>query len=364
MIQHRFAVFLLILFIGPTMLYGLERFVFEQMQMGVPVKIILYTDSAEKAESVAQKAFNRFEQLNAIMSDYDNESEIVRLARNNDQRFVLFPPSLTDTEPATDKEQCVNREEGQAQPDEDGWFPISNDLFFVLEQARHFGQISKGAFDVTISPLVQIWRRAKRQRKWPRSEEIETARNSLGLPLWELRESDHSIRFAQKGMRLDLGGIAKGYAIDQAFELIQQEGINVVLVDAGGDMRLGDPPMNGWTVTIGPLEHDGTPRWSMNLDNRAIASSGDTFQYFELDGKRYSHIIDPRTGFPLVNQALVTVFATTAIEADALASAISVLGPEQGLQLVESLPGISAHIVVQETVLTDSSLEEQGSKSP
>jgi len=298
----------------------MERFEFVQMKMGVPVRIILYCNSPELAQNAADKAFERFDQLNAIMSDYDKESEIVQLAIRNDKRFFETKGSDTDL------------------------FPISDDLFQVLKAARHYSKISDGAFEVSVSPLVQVWRRAQRLRKLPKESEIALAREKVGLAFWELQESDDgvkSVRFLRDGMRFDFGGIGKGYAVDQAFDLIQNMGILIVLVDAGGDMRIGDaPPGGGWKIEISAQTQDIT-----KFSNIAIAASGDTFQYFELEGQRFSHIIDPHSGYPLVNQALVTVFAKTAMEADALASALSVLSPEKRELFLAKLPDIKAIIV-------------------
>ncbi len=309
----------------PNAVFAAERFEFEQMKMAVPVRIVLYTDSSEQAKTLADEAFRRFDELNGIMSDYENDSEIVRLAMQNDRRFSEVASGEPESEAA------------------DGWMPLSEDLFRVLKAARHYAEISDGAFDVTVSPMVQIWRRAKRLRRLPTETDIENAKARVGASLWELREPEREMRFLKKGMRFDLGGIAKGYAIDRAFEQIQAAGVQTVLIDAGGDMRLGKAPPDGWKIGFGSAESGENPLPDIELADIAIAVSGDKFQYFELDGKRFSHIIDPRTGRPLVDQCLVTVFAPTTIEADALASALSVLGPEKGQALLETLPKVKAH---------------------
>ncbi len=307
--------------------FAAERFEFEQMKMAVPVRIVLYTDSAEQAKTLADESFRRFDQLNGIMSDYENDSEIVRLAVQNDRRFATAASGEPESKAA------------------EGWMPLSEDLFRVLKAARHYAEISDGAFDVTVSPLVQIWRRAKRLRRLPTEADLKNAKARVGTLLWELREPEREMRFLKKGMRFDLGGIAKGYAIDQAFEQIQAAGVPTVLIDAGGDMRLGTAPPDGWKIGFGSAENDENPLQNVELADIAIAVSGDKFQYFELDGKRFSHIIDPRTGWPLADQCLVTVFAPTATEADALASALSVLGPEKGQALLEPLPKVKAHFL-------------------
>ncbi|MGL6195175.1 MAG: FAD:protein FMN transferase [Thermoguttaceae bacterium] len=303
--------------------------------MGVPVRVVLYTDSKEFAEKCANIAFEQFEKLNEIMSDYDKESEIVQLAIKNDAKFN----SQAGKEPT-------------CSPDEDGWVEISEDLALVLSSARHFSEISDGAFEVSISPLVQIWRRAKRQHKLPTDEEIAAAKSVVGLENWELDVPGKKILLKKKGIRFDLGAIAKGYAIDKAFEAVQKEGVNVLLIDAGGDIRVGDAPPEsspkGWKIGVVTLKDRSEPLETLYLSNTAIATSGDTFQYWELDGKRYSHIIDPRTGRPVENRSISTVIANTATEADALASVLNIFPPDKGVELTNCLPEISSFVVIRE----------------
>ena len=149
-------------------------------------------------------------------------------------------------------------------------------------------------------------------------------------------------------MRLDLGGIAKGYAIDEALAVLKKSGITRALVDAGGDIALGDPPpgKQGWRIGIARLEADGPPSRILLLCRVAVASSGDTWQFVRIDGKRYSHIVDPRTGLGLTDHSSVTVVAPDGMTADGLASAVSVLGPEKGLRLIEGVPGTAGLIVL------------------
>jgi thiamine biosynthesis lipoprotein len=151
-------------------------------------------------------------------------------------------------------------------------------------------------------------------------------------------------------MRLDLGGIAKGYAVDQTLTLLHKRGIRRALVNASGDMGATEPPpeSRGWRVAVAPLEPKQTPTRFGLLANRAIATSGDAFQYVTVDGVRYSHIVDPRTGVGLTRRSGVSILARHCTLADAMASAVSVMGPEEGLELVRRTPGVEALIVVQE----------------
>jgi thiamine biosynthesis lipoprotein len=163
-----------------------------------------------------------------------------------------------------------------------------------------------------------------------------------------LNSKDHTAELLVPNMRLDLGGIAKGYAIDAALNVLRERGIAIALVSGGGDMMAGDSPpgKKGWRVEVAPLDvTNAPPARFVLLSNRALATSGDVFQHVEIDGKRYSHIVDPRTGLGLTDRSLVTVIADDCTTADSLATAVSVLGPAKGLALVESTPRAAVHIV-------------------
>ena len=151
----------------------------------------------------------------------------------------------------------------------------------------------------------------------------------------------------KKGMRLDLGGIAKGYAMDAALAVLQRHGIMRALVEAGGDMRLGDPPPGraGWRVGIPPLDNpQGEPLSYLEVSRVAVSTSGDMIQYVEIAGKRYSHVVDPRTGMALTDHCRVMVVGPTGMAADAISKAVGVLGPEKGLQLIDQIPGMAAMV--------------------
>lgn len=297
----------------------LKRFEFEQIQMGVPVRLVLYTDSEEKSQIASDSAFERFKTLNALMSDYDSESELSQLVEKSTE--IIKVSGAAD------------------------WIKVSDDLFTVLKESRFYCDQSQGAFDITIGPLVRLWRRSKRQKQLPEQRYLDRAKELVGNEFWELDEKTKSVRLLKPGMKLDLGGIAKGYAIDQAYEAIKKKGITVFLIDAGGDIRVADAPQKtGWTVRLGK-EGDFNEKESVSLRNRALASSGDASRFVVIDGIRYSHIINPKTGLGLTRRMSVYVSATTATEADAWASALSVLGPEKGISIIETQKNVSAKII-------------------
>ncbi len=293
---------------------AVERFQFTQVEMAVPIKIVLYCADASTATGAAEAAFARIHELNGILSDYDPESEL----------------------------RCLCRATGSG-----GQYPVSEDLWQVLNHAQSLAERSDGAFDVTIGPVVRLWRRARRNGQLPTPERLEAARALVGRDLLKVDPERRSAALLKDEMRLDLGGIAKGYAVDEALEVLEKFGIKRALVDAGGDIVLGDPPpdRSGWKIGIARLEADGPPTRILSLSNTAIATSGDLWQFVEIDGRRYSHIIDPRTGLGLTDHSSVTIIAQNGMVADALASAVSVLGPKKGLELIERTPQCAALIV-------------------
>jgi FAD:protein FMN transferase len=292
----------------------LRRFEFTQIEMAVDVKIVLYSADAATATVAAKDAFSRVHALNGILSDYDQESELCRL--------------------------CNTAGEGKA-------VPVSLELWKVLEHAQSVSERSDGAFDVTVGPVVRLWRRARRQKELPSAQALREAEALVGYKSVRLDPQGHAVELLKKGMRLDLGGIAKGYAMDEALAQLQRHGITRAMVEAGGDMRLGDPPPGrpGWRVGIPPLDDaKAKPPSYLELSRIAVSTSGDVMQYVEIGGKRYSHIIDPRTGQALTDHCRVIVVGPTGIAADAITKAVGVLGPEKGLKLIDATPGMAAMV--------------------
>jgi thiamine biosynthesis lipoprotein len=291
-----------------------NRFEFSRTEMAVPVRVVLYAPDEKTANGAAEAAFDRLHQLNGILSDYDPNSELRRL--------------------------CDASSEGRS-------VPVSEDLWNVLSYAQALSTRTCGAFDVTVGPIVRLWRRARRREELPPPEMIKESLDLVGHRLVRLEPETHGVELLKPGMRLDLGGIAKGYAIDQALAVLRRRGITRALVDAGGDVGLGDPPPDrpGWQIAVAALDPNSPPSRYVQLSCAAIATSGDTWQFVEFDGKRYSHLVDPHTGVGLTDHSTVTIVAPNAMTADALASAVSVLGPEKGIRLIDDTPGSAAFIV-------------------
>ncbi|MBL9173400.1 MAG: FAD:protein FMN transferase [Verrucomicrobiales bacterium] len=284
---------------------GLARYEFERPEMGLPFRMVLYAPDAVTAGSASEAAFGRIAELNASLSDYDEDSELSRLSRTA----------------------------GSGR-----WVPLGADLARVLTTAEGVSRASEGAFDVTVGPLIQLWKRARRQRELPGGASLAAARQVTGWTNLCLRRMDAGweARLVRAGMRLDLGGIAKGYALDEAARVLRRRGVNRYLISGGGDMVAGEPPPDAraWRVEIGVFDapEAPAPRFVL-LKNVALATSGDTFQRAEIGGRRYSHIVDPRTGIGLTDHGLVTVIGPTGMEVDALSKVFSVLGPERAWTL-------------------------------
>jgi thiamine biosynthesis lipoprotein len=194
--------------------------------------------------------------------------------------------------------------------------------------------------------MVQLWRRARRQRELPDPARLAAAREAVGWRHLELDPKTRQARLSAPNMRLDLGAIAKGFAADEALAVLRRKGIRRALVAGSGDMAFGDPPpgRKGWRIEVAPLDVPGAPASRfVHLSNCGIATSGDVFQHVEIAGIRYSHIVDPRTGVGLTDHSLVTVIAPDCMTADTLSTTVSVLGPVSGFALVGRSRGASAH---------------------
>lgn len=222
------------------------------------------------------------------------------------------------------------------------WLPVSKDMLQVLAASQEVYQASGGAFDPSVRPLVDIWGFGPLQRpdRIPAEQEIAEAMAALGFDQLELDKDGQRI-FLHRPLSLDLSGIAKGFAVDQIAQLLAAKGIDNYLVNIGGDMRLAGLRESGepWRVAIESPEAAADHYYRLlHLSDQAIVSSGDYRNYFEDQGQRFSHTLDPVTGFPIANKlASITVLAPTAMMADAWATAFTVLGAQASLDLANEL---------------------------
>jgi len=283
--------------------------------MGVPFRIVLYARTETRANAAAEAAFARVAQLNGILSDYDPDSELSRLSQTS----------------------------GSGQK-----IKLSEELWHVLDRARTLSEKSGGAFDITVGPYVNLWRKARREKKMPDPVRLAEARNAVGYKNLRLDARTHSAELLVPNMRLDLGSIAKGFAVDEGLRILRDLGIKSALVAGAGDLAVSEPPpgKRGWRIEIAPLDAPDAPaKKFVLLKNAGLGTSGDLFQRLEIDGKRYSHIVDPHTGLGLTDHSLVNAIAKDCITANTLATTASVLGPEKGLKLAAETPHAAIRIL-------------------
>ncbi len=286
------------------------RLAFKRPLMGTEVRIVLYTADSVAATEAVESAFARIIELNHHLSDYLIESELNRLSNIHDQPVQ-----------------------------------VSNDLWQVLYTAQEIAHASEGGFDVTAGPLTRLWRRSMRRGTLPDSSDLSEAISTVGYEFLELDRDNQTVRLLRKNMRLDLGGIAKGYAADQALEVLVREGFFSAAVDAGGDIALGVAPPNseGWDIKI--FSGDSETGDEMILENCGVAVSGDTYRYLDDQGVRYSHILDPKIGYGVTHERKVAVIASSAMIADAWASAYSVIDWESIPLSIQERGDLSIQIV-------------------
>lgn len=284
--------------------------------MGTFAQVTVVAKDTAAARLCIDRAFAAVDHVDQTMSDYSEDSELTRLNKT-----------------AFDHE-----------------VKVSPELFAVLCAAKHYSQISGGAFDVTVGPEVQLWRTMAQTGIPPTPQQIEQARAKVGYDKLILNPETQTVQFEQEGMRLDLGGIAKGYAIDLAAEAIMQHGALGGMVDIGGDIRcFGLDPSGGseWIIGLQNPRKE-TIISKLKLVDYAVATSGDYRRYAETKGKKQSHILNPATAASADELISVSILAPTAIEADALATAVSVMGRKRGLELIESLDGVEAFVIAAE----------------
>ena len=295
-----------------------------QRLMGVPWTITVYAASADSGRASIAAGFAEVARLERILSDYDPESELSRLSA---QSPTAVPVAVSD------------------------------DLWRVLGRAVDIRDASGGAFDPTVGPLTSLWRQSRRSGRMPLPGKLAAAREAVGPSTLRLIPADHGVVLTRPAMRLDLGGIGMGYAVDRTLEVLQRHGITAAMVDASGDIAVTDAPPGtaGWRIAVAPLRPPSTGRVGdgdagdhLLLEHAAVTTSGDAFQAVEIEGRRYSHIVDPRTGVGVAGPAAVTVIAADCTTADAMATAASVLGPEKAVAVIDGTPGCAARFVSME----------------
>jgi FAD:protein FMN transferase len=303
-----------------------DKFTFSRPLMGTRFTIVCYAKDQTLAEKAVAAAFAKAEEVNKTASDYLTDSELSQLST----KPINTPVPLT---------------------------PL---LFDLLDQSRHIAELTNGAFDPTLGPLTRLWRETRNSGRLPDAEALSSARKACGWKNFTLDAPARQITLHQKNMVFDLGGIAKGYAADLMLAALTDAGIRQAMIAAGGDIRLGDAPPErvGWNVavqTFDPARRDEI----LTLANAAVSTSGDLHQSVEIDGVKYSHILDPVTGLGLTHRIAVTVIADEAKLSDALATAACVLGADH-CDALRKLPGVRE---VKPRVLQESAADPRSHSS-
>lgn len=282
----------------------------EQAKMGTRIVVQLWHPDAEEGKRLVAAAMAEFDRIEALMSTYREDSEISRVNRYAAERPI----------------------------------PVSEELYDIVRQSIAMSRLTQGAFDITYESVGYLY--AFRERQAPTDAQVDARLDAIDYHHLLLDPEARSIAFAMEGVRINLGGIGKGYACDRAVDLIRQAGVEHALVSAGGDTRLlGDRRGQPWVVGIRDPDDADAVVTRLALVDEAISTSGDYERYFEDDGVRYHHILDPATGRPSEGVRSVTIIGPDGTRTDALSTSVFVMGADAGLELIERLPDYEAIVI-------------------
>ncbi len=301
---------------------GAERFAFERYLMGTTVELIVLAPDRSAAEKAVERAYGEIERIERLLSVRRADSAISEINRSAGKRPVR----------------------------------VDEETYRLIQESLRFSKMSRGAFDITVQGMAEIWDFRRDGFRVPGPDRVLKGLERVGWSKIRLDESDSSVFLEKEGMRISLGAIAKGYAADRAVGILRSSGIESGIVSAGGDLIAFGRKENGkvWKVGVrNPRDHKKNI-CVLPASDRAVATSGDYERYRMVEGERVHHITDPRTGYPSKGCMSATVSAVSAMEADALATAVFVLGPEAGLALLEKLPDVEGIVVDAQGKITPS----------
>ena len=282
----------------------LKRFEFSENKMGSSFNLIFYHADSVEAVKLAKECLLIVDSINNIFSDYSPESEVGKLA---------LQKNLTGIK-------------------------VSDELFSMILRSKDAWERSGKTFDITIGALTQLWRKAKKENRFPSEAEVKAAKDLTGFKNLTINERSKTISFRKPGIRFDFGGIVPGYAAQRVIDFLKTKNIHIALVDASGDIVMSDTPpgKEGWTIGINLPENENEI-WDKKLElkNFAVSTSGDVYRYTIHNGIKYSHIIDPKTGYGVTSQRNVTVITKYGADADWLATACSILPLKKALKLAK-----------------------------
>jgi thiamine biosynthesis lipoprotein len=311
-----FSLFLFIF--HPSPLHPSNLFKYHQVSMGTVIEITLIGDDEELIRKAAFQAFQEIKRIEHLMSPWRESSEVNR----------------------------INQSAGK------NWVKVSPEILKVIRKAQEISELSDGRFDITVGPLTELWRAAREREIPPSVEELEQ-RLSLVNFRNVMIDPEKGILLKKEKMSIDLGGIAKGYAVDRAFKLLKNLGYKNLIVNAGGDLRVGGSKIDQpWSIGIQDPRASQKIMAKVSTSDSAIATSGDYEKFFIHQGKRYHHIFNPSNGLSAEECRSVTIFSQDGMTADALATAVFVLGPEKGYGLCQRLKGVDCLIVDKEGKIT------------
>ena len=295
-----------------------SRFSFTESKMGAPFTVVFYSNDSVEAASVAKRCFIIVDSFNFIFSDYIDTSELSKLSATagiNAQATIVSPA-----------------------------------LYDILLKSKKAYELSEGAFDITMGPLSKLWRKSRKQHQFPNDSTVKSVRNLIGFDKLVIDTVNKTVRLTQIGMQLDLGGIAQGYVAQKIIDFLHTQGINNALVNASGDIVMSGAPIDkkGWVIGVNvPETTDELLTQKLVLQNISVTTSGDAYQFIEKDGIKYSHIIDPTTGYGVTSQRNVTAIAADGTAADWLATACSILSIKKAKKLASSL---GAEVLIAEII--------------
>lgn len=301
----------------PAAAHSLQQFEARQPKMGTLFRLVMWAPDQATADKAADAAWARIDQINSELSDYDPHSELSRLCARTDEGPMTRPVAVSD------------------------------DLWRILVHSAEAAKLSGGAFDITVGPLTRLQRISRKTGKPPTTQSLQDAREAVGWRYVKLDPAHRSVQLLHEKMRLDVGGIAKGFTSDEVLKVLKKMGVARALCGAAGDITAADPPpgRSEWRIGIQDLKNSQVIADYVKLHDRAISTSGDTYRSAEVNGKRYSHIVDPGTGLGLTRRVGVTTVAPAGVTADWSATAISVLGPARGIEMIDRIPGAAARVV-------------------
>ena len=302
-------VLLVILFIiGCTSLKKVEQ---TEELMGTYYTITVYDTDTAKSQKAIDEAFAEIERIDNVMSIYKNTSEVYLL---------------------NEKKELTN---------------ASDEVVYIIKKSMGYGDLSDGAFDLTVQPILDLYTHTFNDLKRPPTDE-EVKETLRAVSYKDIKIEGNDIKLTRPGMKITLGGIAKGYAVDRAIEILQKRGIQHVLVNAGGNMRaIGSKGAENWQIALQNPRNKEEYITLIELDNNAVSTSGDYERYFN-ENKTFHHIINPQTGYSATELISVTIVTGTAMHADALSTSVFVLGPEKGMELIESLENAEGLLITRD----------------